>query len=60
MLINELGEIGLDHLLVERVDESLVLLQSGCICCSIATISNGAARALVVVSAAKSRSLTVS
>jgi len=35
VLINELGEIGLDHLLVERVDESLVLLQSGCICCSI-------------------------
>ena len=35
VLINEFGEIGLDHLLVERVDESLVLLQSGCICCSI-------------------------
>jgi G3E family GTPase len=35
VLINEFGEIGLDHLLVERVDESIVLLQSGCICCSI-------------------------
>ena len=35
VLINELGEIGLDHLLVESVQESLVLLKSGCICCSI-------------------------
>jgi G3E family GTPase len=35
VLINELGEIGLDHLLVERVDEAVVLLKSGCICCSI-------------------------
>ena len=35
VLINEFGEIGLDHLLVQRVDESVVLLQSGCICCSI-------------------------
>jgi G3E family GTPase len=35
VLINELGEIGLDHLLVERVDEAVVLLRSGCICCSI-------------------------
>jgi len=35
VLINEFGEIGLDHLLVQHVDESVVLLQSGCICCSI-------------------------
>ncbi|MBI3526984.1 MAG: GTP-binding protein [Betaproteobacteria bacterium] len=35
VLINEFGEIGLDHLLVQQVDESVVLLQSGCICCSI-------------------------
>jgi G3E family GTPase len=35
VLINELGEIGLDHLLVERLDEAVVLLKSGCICCSI-------------------------
>src|SRR5258706_13494296 len=34
VLINEFGEIGLDHLLVQHVDESVVLLQSGCICCS--------------------------
>lgn len=35
VLINEFGEIGLDHLLVQHVDEAVVLLQSGCICCSI-------------------------
>jgi G3E family GTPase len=35
VLINEFGEIGLDHLLLERIDETVVLLQSGCLCCSI-------------------------
>src|SRR6201992_2977249 len=35
VLINELGEIGLDHHLLERIDETMVMLQSGCICCTI-------------------------
>lgn len=35
VLINEFGEAGLDHHLVERIDESTVLLQSGCICCTV-------------------------
>jgi G3E family GTPase len=35
VLINEFGEVGLDHLLVERVDERTVLLASGCVCCTI-------------------------
>ena len=35
VLINEFGEIGLDHHLVERVDETVVLLRSGCLCCTI-------------------------
>ena len=35
VIINEFGEIGLDHLLVEKTDGDLVLLQSGCLCCSI-------------------------
>ena len=47
VLINELGEIGLDHLLVQRVDESVVLLQSGCICCSIRDDLSGALRSLL-------------
>lgn len=35
VLINEFGDVGLDHELVEAVDSSVVLLQSGCICCSL-------------------------
>src|ERR1700730_12440995 len=35
VLINELGEIGLDHHLLERIDETMVVLQSGCVCCTI-------------------------
>lgn len=35
VLINEFGEIGLDHLLLERIDEEIVVLQSGCVCCTI-------------------------
>ena len=35
VIVNEFGEIGLDHLLVRRVDESTVILKSGCICCTV-------------------------
>jgi G3E family GTPase len=35
VLINEYGEVGLDHLLVRKIDEAVVLLQSGCVCCSV-------------------------
>lgn len=35
VLINEFGEVGLDHLLVEELDEEVVLLKSGCVCCTI-------------------------
>jgi G3E family GTPase len=35
VLINEFGEIGLDHHLLERIDETMVMLQSGCVCCTI-------------------------
>ena len=35
VLINEFGEVGLDHHLLERIDASTVLLQSGCLCCTI-------------------------
>ncbi len=37
VLINEFGEVGLDHLLVETVDEDVVLLKSGCVCCTVRT-----------------------
>ena len=35
VLINEFGEVGLDHHLLERIDDTMVLLQSGCLCCTI-------------------------
>lgn len=35
VIINELGEVGLDHILVERIEGEVCLLQSGCVCCSL-------------------------
>jgi G3E family GTPase len=35
VLINEFGEVGLDHHLLGRIDETMVLLASGCLCCTI-------------------------
>ncbi len=35
VLINEFGAIGLDHLLVERVDGDMLVMTSGCLCCTI-------------------------
>ena len=35
VLVNEFGDIGLDHLLVEQVADDMVLLASGCLCCTI-------------------------
>lgn len=35
VLINEFGEVGLDHLLVQHVADDLVLLASGCLCCTV-------------------------
>jgi G3E family GTPase len=35
VLINEFGEIGLDHLMVREVSEDVMLLPSGCLCCEV-------------------------
>jgi G3E family GTPase len=35
VIINEFGEIGLDHLLVKTIGDNMVLLQSGCLCCTL-------------------------
>ena len=35
VLVNEFGAVGLDHFLVEAMDENTVLLESGCLCCTI-------------------------
>ncbi|VTU45365.1 CobW family GTP-binding protein [Variovorax sp. PBL-E5] len=43
VIVNEFGEVGLDHLLISQADENVVLLDSGCICC---TIGNGLSETL--------------
>jgi G3E family GTPase len=35
VVINEFGEIGLDHLLVEYINDNVVMLASGCLCCTM-------------------------
>lgn len=35
VLVNEFGDVGLDHLLIGEVDARTVLLDNGCVCCSI-------------------------
>ena len=35
MIINEFGAVGLDHLLVESSDEQILLLEGGCVCCTV-------------------------
>jgi G3E family GTPase len=35
VIVNELGEVGIDHHLLRRVDERTVLLDSGCVCCTL-------------------------
>jgi G3E family GTPase len=35
VIINEFGEIGVDHLLVEHVEDGVMLLSTGCLCCTM-------------------------
>ncbi|MEM7250872.1 MAG: GTP-binding protein [Pseudomonadota bacterium] len=35
VIINEFGEISIDHLLVEQSDDRLVELAGGCVCCAV-------------------------
>lgn len=35
VIVNEFGDVGIDHALVATGDESTVLLNSGCICCTV-------------------------
>jgi G3E family GTPase len=35
VIINEFGEIGLDHELVETSDDSVIALATGCLCCKV-------------------------
>ncbi|MUO69588.1 CobW family GTP-binding protein [Agrobacterium vitis] len=35
VIINEFGEVGIDHLLVEASSDSIVQLSDGCLCCTV-------------------------
>jgi len=35
VIVNEFGEIGLDHFLIEQSQDNVVLLDAGCLCCTI-------------------------
>jgi G3E family GTPase len=35
VLINEYGDVAIDHLLVRQLSENVVLLDSGCLCCTV-------------------------
>ena len=35
VIVNEFGEIGLDNLLIESSSEDTILLNSGCLCCTV-------------------------
>jgi G3E family GTPase len=47
VLVNEVGEIGLDHHLLRHVDGETILLRSGCICCQMRDDLGQALRALM-------------
>jgi len=36
VLINEFGEVSIDHLLVRRASDDIVVMKNGCVCCSVA------------------------
>ena len=48
VIINEYGEVGLDHLLVERIDGEVAVLASGCICCTVRSDLEETLRVLLV------------
>jgi G3E family GTPase len=35
VIINEFGDVSIDHLLVERANENVIEMASGCLCCTI-------------------------
>ena len=46
VLVNEFGEVGIDHHLIEAVEGDVVLLRSGCVCCTVRGDLSSAIRAL--------------
>ena len=35
VIVNEWGEIGLDHLLFETIADDVILMAAGCLCCTL-------------------------
>ena len=35
VIVNEFGEVGLDHLLIETPEDETILLANGCLCCTV-------------------------
>ncbi len=35
VVINEFGEVGLDHLLAAQSDDTIMVLENGCLCCTV-------------------------
>ncbi|MHC5306016.1 CobW family GTP-binding protein [Bartonella sp. LJL80] len=35
VIVNEFGEVGIDHLLVEQANEGIIELSDGCLCCTM-------------------------
>jgi G3E family GTPase len=35
VIVNEFGEVGLDHLLISSAEDQVLLLDSGCLCCAV-------------------------
>ena len=52
VIVNEFGEIGLDHLLVEAVTGDMLVLTTGCICCAARGDLLGAVESLLARRAA--------
>lgn len=47
VIVNELGEISLDHLFVRSISETAVVMKNGCICCSMRTDLQDGIRELI-------------
>jgi G3E family GTPase len=47
VIVNEFGAVGLDHLLMDAIDGEMVVLQSGCVCCTLRSDLESALRSLL-------------
>ncbi|HEY9281082.1 MAG TPA: GTP-binding protein [Eoetvoesiella sp.] len=53
VIVNEVGQVGLDHQLVKHISDNVVLLESGCVCCSVHGELVGALRDLFMAALQK-------